>query len=674
LRSLRQRIGSALWIVATLVAPAGLATASDDGVIRLRPAPQSLPEMADSPASLPDPRRGFDYDAFESRLQALWFQRKTLLGDGRDADVAQQSQLIRSFCTEEGVRRLENLSGALVVEAHRFLEQGHHDRAWASLDLAETFDPDRPQLHLARATALCRFQGNKLAAAGELFAALRSALVRSVQDLSLFNQLAPVLVVALVGCLIPFSLLMVIRYNLPFRHELEEWAGQALGENWGGPLGWAVLFLPMVVWFAAGWIVLYWILITFRFMRHGERLVAVLLLAGASLAVPAYRLGVSLYALTADPLVRTTLASATGEYDPDRIVELRRLVDSHPNDPVYRFLLAGLYKNGRYFEEAFDQYKQALELNSTLVPAHVNVGNIFYATGQYPEASAHYREALTLEPGSTLALFNLHLAQSEAFRFKEAEATLRQARAIDSRRTAELFAEARERSERPTVLDATLHMSSVWQAALAGGGQSRAMVAAGSSLKPGQLVRQLGNPLSIACLLTLAGCGLMLALSGRRAPARRCVRCGRAYCRHCKSNSGGQEYCTQCHHLFVVGEGLDPRTKHRKLYELERWTRRRNIRRTLVSLVFPGAGQMLHGRALTGALLLLGWLAALIAWQPTVLLPLTWLTGVEPGFELMRPRNVPALYGLNPFSLLALMAMLLIWTAGNAWRLRRKGA
>ena len=65
-----------------------------------------------------------DHQAFESRLEALWFQRKTLLADGRDADAEQQSELIQDFCGEEGIRRLENVAGALISEAHRDLEEG----------------------------------------------------------------------------------------------------------------------------------------------------------------------------------------------------------------------------------------------------------------------------------------------------------------------------------------------------------------------------------------------------------------------------------------------------------------------------------------------------------------------------------------------------------------------
>jgi len=97
---------------------------TDEEIIRLRPpATQSAPDPALEPpvssAPLVDvagPRRGFDYHAFEARLESLWFQRKTLLADGRRQDAAEQSQLMRSFCAEEGVRRVEGLASALLSE------------------------------------------------------------------------------------------------------------------------------------------------------------------------------------------------------------------------------------------------------------------------------------------------------------------------------------------------------------------------------------------------------------------------------------------------------------------------------------------------------------------------------------------------------------------------------
>jgi hypothetical protein len=62
-----------------------------------------------------------------------------------------------------------------------------------------------------------------------------------------------------------------------------------------------VLLLPFIVWVAAGWIALYWIAATFRYMRRGERLLGAALLCASALAVPAYRFSVGLYGLAADP-------------------------------------------------------------------------------------------------------------------------------------------------------------------------------------------------------------------------------------------------------------------------------------------------------------------------------------------------------------------------------------
>ena len=137
-----------------------------------------------------------------------------------------------------------------------------------------------------------------------------------------------------------------------------------------------MLLLPLLTWFLAGWTLLYWIVLMFRFMRRGERVAAVVLLLGTALTVPAFRVSVALYGMTTDPSVRTTLESAGGAYSPDRLVRLRELVDAHPDDPVYRFLLAGLYKDGRYFEEAYREYRLVIESDPQNYQARMNIGNM----------------------------------------------------------------------------------------------------------------------------------------------------------------------------------------------------------------------------------------------------------------------------------------------------------
>lgn len=660
----------------------GVAAAqTDGGVIRLRPSqtntvPDTQAQNQDTPAQgtedVTGPRRGFDYNAFEARLESLWFQRKTLLADGRYTDAAEQSQLIRSFCREEGVGRVDNLAGALIAEADRFVEQGHYSRALESLELAEHFDPGRPQTHLARAGVFWKAGEGVLATTGQFVAAGRAAVLRSIKDLTLFNQLALIFVSSVVGCVLVFSLLMTVRYQVPFRHEVEEWITQALGERWARATGWALLFLPVAIWFGAGWIALYWILITFRFMRRGEKLTAVVLLLATAMVIPAYRLAVTAYGMTADPVVRTTLASVGGEYDPNRILKLRQLVQAHPEDPVYRFLLAGLYKNGRYFEDAFAEYREVLEFDPAMEQAHINIGNIFFATGQYSEAIASYNRAIVINPRSILAYFNRHLAQSESFRFKDAEASLEEAKLIDSKALAEMFASSGSGEERQAVADATLRMESVWEAALAVGQANDAPAARLADSEKQSLARRLINPVSIVSLTVLLACGFALILTRGGEPARRCIRCGRPFCQYCKSSREGHEYCSQCLHLFVLGDGLAPETKTRKLYEVERHERISRGGRLLISLVMPGTAQLLRGRAGRGSLLVLLWLAALLAWQPVGLLPLERFVGLDLPLYLLATRSVPTAYDLQPLAIFAVMLMVLTWFVGNAWRWRRR--
>ncbi len=367
--------------------------------------------------------------------------------------------------------------------------------------------------------------------------------------------------------------------------------------------------------------------------------------------------------------MRATLDAAGGEYDPDRVIKLRQLVDAHPEDPTYRFLLAGLYKNGRYFEEAFDEYKRAIELDQGLEQAHINIGNIFYMTGQYGEAVANYRRASDVNPRAILAHFNAHLAQSEAFRFQEAEESLRRAREIDPKRVTDLLSSASGSETRANVEDATIETASIWDAAIRG---RRPRAASEAGDEPPGMFAQLLNPVSGVALLALLACLILQAIGRGHDAARCCIRCGRPFCHYCKSNREGHEYCSQCLHLYVLGDGLAPGAKNHKLYEVSRHEQRARRTRRLSSLVLPGSGHFLRDRTWFGAILLFLWLAAMVAWQPSLMVPLEGGLGVDLRLDQLRAAAVPATRAVDPLALLAALMLPGIWLAGNFWRWKRR--
>ncbi|MCP3979979.1 MAG: tetratricopeptide repeat protein [bacterium] len=651
-------------LLAALLASGGPAAAQSSGnKIRLGGgAPE--PDTAPAENQFGEARRGFDYESFQSRLENHWFERKAYLADGRYEDADKQSEKIRDFCAEEGVKRLPDLSGALIAEARRLAEEGDSQRAIESLRLAEEFDPGRPQVHLARASVYWHHGMRVVPAATELVAALRTTAQRSIASLTLLHRVVLVLSIAAMGCVLLFSTMMLWRYQIPFRHEVEEWVEHFAGDPWTQIAGWALLLLPLVLWIGGGWIAVYWIVIMFRFMRRSERATAAVLLLACTLAFPAYRATIGLFRMSSDPVVRTTLASAGGEYDPDRILELQQLVAAHPENAVYRFLLGGLYRNGRYFEEAYFEYKTAIELDPDMAAAHINVGNIFHATGQLTEAIARYNDALAVEGDSVLALFNRHLAQSESFRFKEAEATLEEARALDAELLDGLLGSTAERRDRQTVVDATLDTASIWASALQGRNAADAPAAV-AGLSP---AAWLLNPVSLVSIVALLAGMALVFFSDSRKTARRCIRCGRPCCHYCKSGREGREYCSQCLHLFVRGDGLAPETKTKKMYEVERYERRNRRARRLASVLLPGSAHVLRGRSAIGVALLSTWLAAWIAWLPSTLQPIERLSGFDLRFELLvTPGVVPDVYAFNPFGIVAFVGLVVVWFMGNVW-------
>lgn len=656
--------GTALLLLALYGSPAAAAAAVDGGVIRLsgRAAAEAEPVAAET-VRVGASRRAFDYEAFQTQLASLWFQRRALIAGRRTQDAEVHLERIRALCSEHGVQRIEALAGALIAEAARAADEGDHEGAQTALHYAGLFDPDRPQIRLARAEIAWRSGAGIGALVRETAAAVRLAGVRAVRDLSLPYKAALLLVLALGLTACSFAALMLLRHHTALRHEVEEWcAGRSMRE-WSRVAGWAVLGLPVVLWIGAGWALVYWLALCFRYMSRSERVTTVALLLAAAGAPAAYRAVVGLYGTTADPAVRATLAAAGGEYDPDRVVRLRQLVETHPDDATYHFLLAGLYKSGRYFEEAFQEYRRALEIDPQLIGAQINLGNTFFATGQYGEAIQYYRQAIALQPDSFEGYFNTYLAQSEEFRFAMAEQSLQRAHEIDRERVTRLLAMGG--GPRPTAQDATLEMTSVWRAALEGRHPLESADRPGGPLAA--VGRAVWNAPSLICLLALTACAVAAILTRHSPPARRCARCGRAFCPRCKSLREARDCCSQCVHLYVLRDGLAPETKARKLYEVERHARRTGRVRRLASVVFPGAGHVLAGRIATGLPLMLLWsVVTVLLWggrhlvfRPEGLAQLLAASG-----------DVPARFPSQVILPIVVVLAPLAWLAGNIGRRR----
>ncbi|HKQ19349.1 MAG TPA: tetratricopeptide repeat protein [Candidatus Eisenbacteria bacterium] len=78
-------------------------------------------------------------------------------------------------------------------------------------------------------------------------------------------------------------------------------------------------------------------------------------------------------------------------------------------------------------EEAREAYERALELDSGVTDAHINLGRLLHMAGELGRAEPHYREAAMIDPDDPTPHFNLGVLLEEVGRKDEAVHAYRQA-------------------------------------------------------------------------------------------------------------------------------------------------------------------------------------------------------------------------------------------------------
>jgi tetratricopeptide (TPR) repeat protein len=251
-----------------------------------------------------------------------------------------------------------------------------------------------------------------------------------------------------------------------------------------------------------------------------------------------------------------------------------------------------------------DMYRQVLKVDSEHARAMVNLGNLHALRQEFAVAQGLYSQAADIDPGLALAHYNSHLTHLETFNMEAADDELRQARRIDDQLISGIMAGGTDSRTRRSPQDTTYSPREIWNRAahlrLAGGVRQEVARAFTST------ATMAGGAGLLAALL-LPGIGL----APRAGAARRCRRCGRAFCRRCRVGTKYPDSCSQCIHLFILRDGLAPNVRDRKMADVIRYRRQVFLGTRIASLFLPGSGHVMGGRALLGTLLLATWATAL---------------------------------------------------------------
>ena len=576
-------------------------------------------------------------------LADLWFKEEALQRRGEKDEAARQVEVALDFMQREGLRGAPEIAGAFLTKARSRLDEGDYRGAQDNFRLAARFDPALAAAHAGLAVALLRGDRDLRGAGREIWTALQIGFGDAG---ALFQQMGnTVLVVYLALCLgaAVALFLMCLRSAPALFHDLRERFPGSLSDDTSRLLGWGLLALPVLALAPLVWLVAFWALLFYPYLRRAERLTALLALFLLIAAGPAGRLLDWVAGTAVDPGARALFRSMRGGYDLQDEQALQRLRADHPDDPMFPFLLASIERVAGRFDEAMRLYEEVLKIDPNHSLAMVDLANLHALRQEFAVAQGLYKRAWETDPALAIAHYNSHLAHLEAFHLEAADQELKEARRADDALVTRLLAQGDEGRSRRLPMDVGYAPGEIWK---------RAFTLRIDQGRRSAWRRTLGAPATLA-----GGAGLVMTLllpglgiAARGSPARRCRRCGRAFCRRCQVVTKYADHCSQCAHLFILRDGLAPNVKNKKMDEVVRHRRHAWIGERLLSLALPGGGHVLGGRPLLGLVLLVTWLG-------------TWLS-VHLRDEFLVPSEGIVVGDLLSVAAVGTLA-LLAWLVGN---------
>lgn len=591
--------------------------------------------LAAPAAPPPSPDKVIDVRAAQppagNTFEALWWAYKRAAARG---DLAAEAAALREIVrlrVERNVVRLEPFALARVGQGLGHLREGQGDKAEAEFRAALELDPHLADAHFGLGLSASRRGLGGIAAVARHTVAGLTARLGSIGGAHQFRMLiVPALLLALLVTITVVSVALLLRCGRLLLHDLEEQLGPSRKAAARGVLA-LLLLLPVVALQGWGWLPLWWLALLFLYFDTAERVVAAAALLSTLAIAPLAHTLEDRLDTGRNPLFNAALAAVEGGPDPRAVGLLESAWHQHPRDRDLAYLVAALYKKGGRYDDAAALYNTLLQGNANDPYALNNLANLAFAAGEFQAAVPRYQQGVAADPppevGATL-YYNMSLAHLQKFARQPANEARVMADRLAARLTREYEARWRyDFSNENAVVDLRLGDDQLWRKfdGLATGiAQENVLVSRTGLGALGTVLREV--PSRFAGALVVFGLAI-LALSRWRGPrtfTTRCVKCGTPFCKHCHIGSPRSGLCTQCHHLFVVRDGVSGPARNQKLMEVQKEDARRERVFRVLSLVSPGAGHVYARRILVGTAFVFAWAALLsVALVAGLLLPFT---------------------------------------------------
>ncbi|HVR70149.1 MAG TPA: tetratricopeptide repeat protein, partial [Vicinamibacteria bacterium] len=425
------------------------------------------------------------------------------------------------------------------------------------------------------------------------------------------------------------------------------------------PRALCALLLPAVTFQGWAWVPLWMLALLFIYLDGREKVVVAGLLVCGLAVGPLVMVLEARTLAKRNPLFDASVASLEGGPDARATTALEDAGRLHADDRDLVYLLATQYRKAGRYDDAAALYRELLRQQPNDTFALNNLGNLEFAASEFQAAIARYK--LGIEGGPPPAVgatfyYNLSLAHLQRFEYQPAQEARLQANRLAGGLVSSYDGAWKYDKGDYAVVDLGPTAEELWAKFLgtAEGVRVKNVAGQGTPGTPlGDLAGALRNRFTAFLAVFVV---VVLGLSRWRGPrmfTRRCVKCGTPFCKRCQLGASAG-LCTQCHHLFIVRDGVSGPARNQKLLEVQEEENRRDRLFLLLSLALPGAGQVYAQSTLLGVTLVAAWAGILsVTLLAAGLLPLTHA-----------PSSLAPPWGLG----IALLLLLVVYVAANRAR------